>query len=241
MALKSKITKAEFDKLHKSIQAEYFADGDDYSLDVEGAEDTGALKRAKDRETQKRKEAEEAAREAQEKLDAIDNDDARKKGDIETLEKKWTSDLQAEKDAHAATETKYQTAFKTQMIDNAAAAMAAKISKVPGLMSRAIKERLTVDFEGEMPATKVLDADGKPSDMSIDDLQKEFVANKDYADIIIASKASGGAGKKTPGGGAPTNPENHGQQTDQKPDLSKMDATALAAHIKDKKAAEAEE
>ena len=52
MALKRKITKADYDKLAADLKTEYVADGDDnYRLDLDGEEDTGALKRAKDRET----------------------------------------------------------------------------------------------------------------------------------------------------------------------------------------------
>lgn len=239
MALKRKIDKAAFDKLPDVLKTEYIEDGDGYRLDVDGAEDTGALKRSKDRETQLRKEAEENLREAQKKLDDLGTDDARKKGDIETLEKKWGADLQAEKDAHAATTNKYQGAFKKSLVDNVSSAMATKVSKVPALLSRVIKDRLTVDFEGDEPVTKVLGADGKVSDMTLEDLQKEVVANPEYADIIIASKSSGGASKTTnKGGGAPnTNP---GGNTDKPADLSSMNPKELAAHIEAKKAAEAE-
>ena len=64
MALKRKITKADYDKLAADLKTEYVADGDDnYRLDLDGEEDTGALKRAKDRETQLRKDAEKKAAE----------------------------------------------------------------------------------------------------------------------------------------------------------------------------------
>ena len=77
MALKKKLTKAEYEKLSEHIKAEYIEDGDGFRLDIDGDEDTGALKRAKDREAQLRREAETKLREAQEQLDALGNDDAR--------------------------------------------------------------------------------------------------------------------------------------------------------------------
>ena len=86
MALKKKLTKAEYEKLSEHIKAEYIEDGDGFRLDIDGDEDTGALKRAKDREAQLRRDAEAKLREAQEELDRINGDDARKKGDIATLE-----------------------------------------------------------------------------------------------------------------------------------------------------------
>ena len=87
MALKRKIDKAAFDKLSKDIQAEYVEKDGEYVLDVDGGDDdTGALRRAKDRAVQERKDAEKRAREAEEKLAELDDNDARKKGDIEKLE-----------------------------------------------------------------------------------------------------------------------------------------------------------
>ena len=56
--LKRKLTAKEFEKLSEALQAEYIEKDGVYVLDVDGDEDTGALKRAKDRETQKRKDAE---------------------------------------------------------------------------------------------------------------------------------------------------------------------------------------
>lgn len=239
MALKNKIDKAAFDKLPDVLKSEYIEDGEGYRLDVDGAEDTGALKRAKDREAQLRKDAETKLREAQEQLDALGTDDARKKGDIATLEASWKGKLEAEQTAHKATADKYQGAFRKTLVDKQANEIATKISKVPSLVARVLKDRLTIDFEGDEPVTRVLDANGKVSALTLEDLQKEVVANPEYADIIIASKSSGGAGKKTPGGGAPTNPGQQ-QSTDKPADFSTMSPKDLAAHIAAKKAAESE-
>ncbi|WEM33661.1 head scaffolding protein [Pseudomonas phage PSA-KC1] len=98
-----------------------------------------------------------------------------------------------------------------------------------------IKSRLMADFEGDTPVTRVLDKDGKPSALTIDELANEFVANKDFSAIITASKASGGAGKPSQnGGGAPK----FNGQSDKPADLSKMNPAELAAHLKEAKANE---
>ena len=233
MALKAKITKAEFEKLGDALKAEYVEDGEGYRLDVDGIEDPKELKRAKDREIQLRKDAEKRAKEAEDKLSELDSDDARKKGDIETLEKKWKGDLDAEKAAHKATTEKFQNAFKKSLIDAKATEIATKISKVPSLLSRVIRDRLTVDFDGDEPTTRVIGADGKVDEkLTLDDLTKELVANKEYADIIIASKASGGAAKTTQnGGGAANNPGHNGHET---ADYASMKPSDLAAAMKEK-------
>lgn len=226
MALKSKLTKAEFDKLSDELKKEYKEDGDGYALDVEGAEDTGALKRAKDRETQLRKEAEQKAKELQDKIDASADIDARKKGDIETLEKSWQGKLDTAKAEADGRITKLTGALTANLVDTVAFQIATKISNSPSLILPHIKARLAADFEGDAPKTRVLDKEGKPSAMTVEELSAEFVANKDFAAIIIGSKASGSAGNpsNTGGAGKPV----FGKDA---PDLANMSPAELAAQI----------
>ena len=235
MALKKKLTKAEYEKLSEHIKAEYIEDGDGFRLDIDGDEDTGALKRAKDREAQLRRDAEAKLREAQEELDRINGDDARKKGDIATLEKSWQKKLDEQREEYEAKVSKLTAHTTKTLVDNVASQLAHKISNAPALIMPHIKSRLMADFEGDTPVTRVLDKDGKPSALTIDELANEFVANKDFSAIITASKASGGAGKPSQnGGGAPK----FNGQSDKPADLSKMNPAELAAHLKEAKANE---
>ena len=231
MALKKKLSKAEYDKLSDAIKAEYIEDGDGFRLDIDGDEDTGALKRAKDREAQLRRDAEAKLREAQEELDRINGDDARKKGDIATLEKSWQKKLDDTKAEYEGKVSKLTTHTTKTLVDNVATQIATKISNAPALLLPHIKSRLQADFEGDSPVTRVLDKDGKPSAMTVEELAAEFVANKDFSAIITASKASGGAGKPSNnnGGGAPNN-------SDKPADLASMNPAQLAEHIKASKA-----
>ena len=231
MALKKKLSKAEYDKLSDAIKAEYIEDGDGFRLDIDGDEDTGALKRAKDREAQLRRDAEAKLREAQEELDRINGDDARKKGDIATLEKSWQKKLDDTKAEYEGKVSKLTTHTTKTLVDNVATQIATKISNAPALLLPHIKSRLQADFEGDSPVTRVLDKDGKPSAMTVEELAAEFVANKDFSAIITASKASGGAGKPSNnnGGGAPNN-------SDKPADLASMNPAQLAEYIKASKA-----
>ena len=231
MALKKKLSKAEYDKLSDAIKAEYIEDGDGFRLDIDGDEDTGALKRAKDREAQLRRDAEAKLREAQEELDRINGDDARKKGDIATLEKSWQKKLDDTKAEYEGKVSKLITHTTKTLVDNVATQIATKISNAPALLLPHVKSRLQADFEGDSPVTRVLDKDGKPSAMTVEELAAEFVANKDFSAIITASKASGGAGKplNNNGGGAPNN-------SDKPADLASMNPAQLAEHIKASKA-----
>jgi len=64
-----------------------------------------------------------------------------------------------------------------------------------------IKGRLKTEVRDGKPVVKVLDAEGNPSAMSIDDLRKEIKANDLFAPILSGSKANGagGAGKSDGG------------------------------------------
>lgn len=238
MALKRKITKEAFDKLSADLKTEYVERDGEYVLDIDGEEDTGALKRAKDRETQLRKDAEKKARELEEQLAAVSDVDARKKGDIETLEKSW-------KKKHDETEAQYKaridklTSYTTKtLLDGTASQIASKISTVPALMAKAIRERLSVDFEGDEPTLRVLDASGKPSALTLEQLSQEFVANKEFSSIIVGSKASGGGASKDGfakrnGGATQNNP-------DKPASLATMNPRELAEQIKAKREANKE-
>lgn len=223
MALKHKIKQAEYDKLSDELKAEYIvgeADGE-FVLDVTGLpapEDTGPLKRSLER--------------AREDLKA----EKKKSADLQTKVDE-APDVEALTATHQAEVKKYKDFTEKTLIDATADTLAAKISTSPKLLAPIIKARLVTDLSGDTPVTKVLGADGKPSDMTIDKLGEELVANPDYKAIIVASKAKGGGAPNVPlkpgGGGAPT-----GDQ-DKAPDLSALDGASLAERIKARKAAEA--
>ena len=71
MAMKFRVTKTELEKLAPHYQSEYIEKDGAYILDVEGGEDTGALKRAKDREKAARIAAETKLNEVEGELDTL--------------------------------------------------------------------------------------------------------------------------------------------------------------------------
>ncbi len=237
MALKRKISKTKFDKLPADIKAEYQEKDGEYILDIDGDEDIGAMSRAKIRETEKRRTAEDKLKVAEKDLAKLkkietDNDEitARKKGDIITLEKSWSkkhNDAVALSDAKIA---KQEVFIKKSLLNDKAMAIASKISLSPKLILPHIISRLSVDLEGDEPQTKVLDASGKISAMTIDELSEEFIANKDYSAIIIGSRASGSSATN---GTKNTSNRGSAMTADEKPTmLSNQSPIDLAAHIK---------
>lgn len=210
--LKLTVPKEDYAELDDAIKSLYTEDGDNFKLAVDGIEDTGALRRAKEREAL-------AAREHKERADALeaelaeiraraedkDKDALRKSKDIDALEKSWKETA----DRRVADVTKQLDAVKQQMqrllVDNVASQLAGELFTVPEIGKDFIAKRLRAEFDGEHPMTRVLDREGNPSALSIDEFKRELLDTPTLKGILIASKASGGgAGNGGNGGGAPT-------------------------------------
>ena len=236
MALKRKIDEKTFKKLSKDLQAEYVQKDGDYVLDVEGdsyPDDENALRRAKDHAVNERNEALKRAKIAEGKLADEEDEKARKGGDVAALEKSWKDKTEAQKTEYETKLSNKDKFISQTLVDSVAKNMAAEISTSPALLVPHIKARLTADLAGDVPATKVLGTDGSVSALSIDDLKKEFVDNKDYSAIIIASKAKGGSAPNNSDQrlGSASSENNGGKPTP----LHKLSGKELAAEIKARK------
>jgi hypothetical protein len=218
MALPFKINKAKYDALSDEMKAEYIAGDKDgeFVLDVTDlpqGEDTGPIKRALESERNKNK--------------ALKTENDGLKTQIAEF-----PDVEALKTQHAAETKKYKDFTESALIDGAALALATKISNAPALLLPHIKSRLVADTSGDTPVTKVIGADGKPSDLTIEKLGEEFVANKDFAAIIVASKASGGGTPPIKPGSKPLGSGMQPKDGEQPKLISQMTPQERVAHIK---------
>lgn len=213
MALKLNITTEEHAALDDSLKALYIADGDNFKLGVDGLEDTGALRRAKDREAQSAKEAKEErdriAAELQEIKDKLADEDRnghRKNKDLDALEKSWKDEadkrVKAETDKIALREKQ----LTDILVDSKAATLAAELFTVPEIGKDYIRKFLRAELDGDEPATRVLDSMGQPTAKTLDDFKKELLDNPNLKGILVASNASGGGAGNGggSGGGAST-------------------------------------
>lgn len=222
------------------ILAKEYTKGEDgkFVLAVEGGEDVGALKRAKDHEKSARQAAEKSFKElqalhekAQEEIDEMRRGNI-PKGDVEKLEASWRTKLEKKEAEFNAQISARDASLKSLLVDNVAQALAAKISNSPELILPHIQRRLTTELDNGKFITRVLDADGKPSALSIEELQKEFTSDKRFAPIIIGSKASGGGASGGSGNGSSA----PGAVDLSKPlDWSKASPKEIAARIKAQK------
>ena len=231
MALKRKISKEVFDKLSEDLKKEYKEQDGEYVIDLEGSDDNQSLLNAKQYEKDARKAAEAKVKELQKLIDDSKDDSSRSKGDVDALDKSWTEKFNKQK-SEFETKIETQKAFISKgLVDNVALNLASKLSKSPSLLVPIIKSRLKADFDGDVPTTKVLDASGSLSALTISDLEKEIMTNEEYKPILIGSKASGGG---TSGGD--NNPNNSSANAKGKIEGSLIGKTPreIAEHMKSK-------
>lgn len=208
-----KIAKTAFDALPDVMKVEYKpnpTNADEYLLDAEDAREAIA---ARDREKARADAiaAEVTTLTAQVKTltdaaAAIDDDKARKAKDVDALDASYKKKME---DAAAAAKVLLDAAnakLTALLVNQKALALATEISITPDLLAPIIAARLAANLDGENATTRVLDASGQPSALSIEDLKKEIIANPAYKAIIKAKVPSGGGagGAGDQGGGAPT-------------------------------------
>ena len=228
-----KVELESLDGVDENLRGLYEEQDGKYRLKLEGAEDTGALKRAKDHEKQARKQAEQQAKELQEQLDALQDkintgkdDDAKKKGDTEALEKSWQDKLTKRENELTGQIDGLNGNIRTLLVDREAVRLATELAVEgsAGILVPHIKSRLGVEQKDGQFVTVVNDSEGKPSALTLDELKEEFSNNAAFAPVIVGSKASGGGAGGGKGGSAA-----HGG------DLSKMSRKEKLEYFRNQK------
>lgn len=170
-------------------------------LDAEDEPETAALRRAKDRETEANRKLREKLAELETAIADKDEEikNAKPNRKVDELENSWKQKLADEKKQAAETIAKQAKFIESTLIE-AEAAKLANMFSVPTLGTKLVKERLSVEHGDDGPKVRILDAAGAPSAMSLDDLRKEFVDNKEYAPLIVLSRGKGGGAAGSGGG-----------------------------------------
>jgi hypothetical protein len=205
--MKYLIDKAAYDALEPSMQAFYKAQGEDYVLAVEGLpapEDVTGLK-AKNEELlaelrankTKAREAEEAARIAAE-------DAARKSGDTEALDRSWQEKHTAALAEKDGTLSALQAQVHALTVGATAARVAGELA-VQGsaaVLQQIIEPRLSMELREGKPTVVVLDAERRPTALTVDEFKTQLFNDAALAPLIASSRASGGGATGGKGGGA---------------------------------------
>tara|TARA_R100000152_G_C6782307_1_gene219769 strand:- start:12643 stop:13356 length:714 start_codon:yes stop_codon:yes gene_type:complete len=233
--MKYKLTKAQYDELSDDIKKEYAEnDGGEYILNVEGGEDTGALKRAKEHEKERRKAAEGKLREKEDELKGIQEEletlqDSAGSGDkdVAKLEAKWKKKLEDREKELTDQLDGYDKELNTLLVDNVADRLASELSDSPSVLRPHLKSRLTVERVDGKAVTRVKDADGELTPMTLDELKSEFQSNNDFASVVRGSQGSGSGAGGGQGG--------QGGQAPKKPDFAKASTKEVADYLKSQK------
>lgn len=199
-----KVTVDSLDGLDDGVKSLYKEENGKYRLDLDGYEDTTGLKAQRDALLNEKKEAQRKAKEAEYAAKLAAEEAARKSGDVSALEKSWQEKL-------AATESNYKSLNEslTKQIHGLTVGQTAiklaselAVSGSADVLLPHIQSRLTVEIKDGVPSVRVLDLQGKPTALTVDELKQEFISNKAFAPLIAASKATGGGASTGGGGGA---------------------------------------
>lgn len=202
--LKLKLTKDEHAKLGDAFKPEYKADGENFVLDTDVPfEDVTGLKSALATQKEQRLAATNKVKELETQVTTLTEEKetltarAKSPGDVEKSYQAKVAKLETD----AKTEREKLTGqLRNILVDGVATQIATEISTAPHLLTPVLKNRLSIEEVDGKFITRVLDSEGKASALSVNEFKEEILANKDYAPILTASKASGGGntGKQMP-------------------------------------------
>ena len=186
------------ENIDETLQGLYEQTDTGYQLKVTGIpepekEDLSGLKNKVDELLREKKAASQKAREAAEEADAARLEAAKKGNDTEALDKSWQEkfnarevELKKELDELSGTLVKLTSGQTATKIAAEIAVQGSADVLLPHL-----ERRLRTEFREGSPVTVVLDKDGKPSAMSIDELKAEFQNSAAFAPLIVGTKANG--------------------------------------------------
>ncbi|WP_460410432.1 MULTISPECIES: hypothetical protein [unclassified Pseudomonas] len=196
----------------ETVRALYTEKDGKFVLGIEGLpqqEDVSGLKAKVDELLGEKKAAEKKAREAEDAARLEREEAARKSGNVEELERSWTEKFtRREAELNGMLEQERGT-LSGQIRDLTVGRTATDIASALAVQGSAkallphIERRLSVEQREGKPVVVVLDAQGKLSAATLDELKAEIANDAAFAPLIAGSKASGGgAGGAGGGGGA---------------------------------------
>lgn len=221
--LKRKINEEVFNGLSDILKAEYVKNGSDYVLDTDEAKELISARDAEKRRADELKTERDALKTERDAMKAAN-------GDWSSLEASYKTKVAGLETQLTETNSTLTAERRDRHVTGAAMEIANKHFTVPKLLLPSIAARLDLDPK-DNKTVRVLDATGKPSAATLEDLAKEFVDNKEYAGIVKANQASGSAGRPASGGNGlktPFTPPTNADGTVK--NLATMKPAELVAH-----------
>lgn len=196
------------DGLDESLHSMYELKDGAYYLKVDGLpqqEDVSGLKAKLDELLGEKKEAKRKADEAAAEA-------ARKNGDLEAIENSWKEKYTNRENELNEQLKAHQQRIYGLTVGQQATELASKLAVTgsASVLLPHIQNRITLDENNNI---RVLDMQGKPSAMTIDELAIEFRNNPAFKPLIAANPSSGGgASSGSFGGGAAKKPSEYTEQ-----------------------------
>ena len=186
------------ENIDETLQGLYEQTDTGYQLKVTGIpepekEDLSGLKNKVDELLREKKAASQKAREAAEEADAARLEAAKKGNDTEALDKSWQEKFNA-REVELKKELEELSGTLVKLTSGQTATKIAAEIAVQGsadVLLPHLERRLRTEFRDGSPVTVVLDKDGKPSAMSVDELKAEFQNSAAFAPLIVGTKANG--------------------------------------------------
>ena len=198
------------DGVDDSVKTLYVEKDGKFVLGIEGLpqpEDVSGLKSKVEELLGEKKLAEKKAREAEEAARLEREELARKSGNVEELERSWSEKYNRREAELNGTLEQERGTLSAQIRDLTVGRTATDIASalaIPGSAKALlphIERRLSVEQRDGKPVVVVLDAQGKLSAATLDELKAEFANDTAFAPLIAGSKASGGGANGAGGGG----------------------------------------
>lgn len=194
-----------------------------FRLQIDGYQDPGALIRAKQHERDAHNATKAELRKLQDTISQLEDDlaEARrvkpKPGQEDALEQmraSYETKIEKLKEQLTGEKDNLLKHLEKTHKDDVALRLAADLSDTPELLVPFIERRLQFELGASGPETRVLDAEGKLSASTVEELAAEFKANTKFAALIRGSQANGGGASNTNGAGAsgPKKPEDYSEQ-----------------------------
>ena len=201
MALALSLNADGHGELDPTLQGLYVKQDDgNYRLDAEFPDNDGLKAKADEllgetkREREKRKAAEERLLEIEAERQKAMDDNARAKGDVESLEKSYIEKMNKQDTDYSGKLSTLEKQIYDLTVGQAATNLANELS-IKGsaiAMLPHIQNRLTLEqTETGEQRIRVLDASGNKTAMTLEDLKQEFRANEAFKPLIAANGASG--------------------------------------------------
>jgi len=198
------------DGVDDAVKSLYTEKDGKFVLGIEGLpqpEDVSGLKSKVQELLDEKKAADKARKDAEDQARLEREENARKTGNVEELEKSWSEKYnRREAELNGMLEQERGT-LSTQIRDLTVGRTATDIASalaIPGSAKALlphIERRLSVEQRDGKPVVVVLDAQGKLSAATLDELKAEFANDTAFAPLIAGSKASGGGAAGAGGGG----------------------------------------